>query len=1410
MLAMSLSSATWAQDKSWPDLQSLEQLSPATGTVSQLTVIAQPDTAGATSVYSVNFVVNGDTLQPAANVLVFFPAGFGLNQIDSATFIDDDLNTENYSIDSVVVSGQQVRAKLSAYGIAPAMGSRITIKFYGITNNTLAGNYQVSLAILDKEGDLIAAPTWSSTFTIRAADLYLFDLFPHGIQQVHAGTTLLYYVVTQDKFGNAVTAQPIVWSVLGVPTQTGTIVDGSFQAKFTGASKIIATYQTFADTSSLVYVLPGVFAHFEFSGGPDSIIAGQHWANGTQDVTAIARDLFENVNYDYAGQVYFESTDPQALLPYTVASKYQFIPADQGRHVFPGSGFALYTAGRQDLRLVKADTVMGTIRAITVLPAAPATYNFSAPDTVVAGHSFTVSVSGAADTWGNAVSGQADINLATGNGAAPSGALPSLPSFFVGNGSGSGSVMLVKAGSASIQLHLGGVTSTKAVYARPDTLARFDFALDGTQTTGRPFIGTAQLTAYDQFDNKVDWFNAAQDTVTIHCSGSGSVINGRIVTAAAFVKGVCDLKTIGTGYSGTDFFAIFYATSQSGKQSNSQGVEFSFLKITGGNLTEPTRYVGDTFNFRLTISDFGSQPGMIDSLRLYVGGTRTTYSTLDRNLPDTIPALSNHVFTFTGVVPNRPNEALAIAAKFFGHAAGASVTDSVGNLATLTVLPLTGIGVTSSTLAPLQVTRDREYAFSVSVFNNSGDDLHLTTVTKLILPEAATYLLASPIVVAANGGTAQVDFVKAVVPDSSPSLISEISVELVGTLGSVTYDQVFPIAAIVVTQSAPSLTYNGGTLTPTTLFRGRNVAIALGVINSGQATLAVNVATAELSLLAGSRVVSTLVDTNQLSLASGGTNLRFRPVFVPADFPTTVDSITVDIAGTANGYDEVFHIKIQGNTVTIPGGAAVQLMGTEIIAHNAPYVDVDQAFLFHATVRNQGDEPLQHVSINLTSDGSSGFAGTINIELLPVEAESTVTFAVTASQTPQSSELFSAQIVSATGSNSGLAGQVLPGLNATQAVVIQSPALLRLVSTIASPPDAQIGTVGPSTAFAFGAVVLNNGQAGAGSGEVTLRQLKGSFTLPAQLTQTFAIDQNVTWNLTSPATPDTGIFEIAITSIPQDNNTGAGALVARSADTITVAVAEQQVVIGVDYSPAASTLYLTGATVNILSFAFDVVGASRNPYLKYIEFALRDRNDQEISPASVLSSAYLDYNGQYNLTAQPVGNHLRFTMQPTFGLPETAILQIIVRVDPSVFDAAIYLDSNSFAAEYATAGTPLPVPVIPRFASKLVIHQPFTLVQSSLEQSFFSYPNPFSPLTGKATFVYSPSADKPATLKIYTLTGEEVWSQSIPAPVSLNDPVTVEWDGRNKDNIVVLNGVYIAVLTVESAVELRTKVAVVK
>jgi hypothetical protein len=111
------------------------------------------------------------------------------------------------------------------------------------------------------------------------------------------------------------------------------------------------------------------------------------------------------------------------------------------------------------------------------------------------------------------------------------------------------------------------------------------------------------------------------------------------------------------------------------------------------------------------------------------------------------------------------------------------------------------------------------------------------------------------------------------------------------------------------------------------------------------------------------------------------------------------------------------------------------------------------------------------------------------------------------------------------------------------------------------------------------------------------------------------------------------------------------------------------------------------------------------------------------------------------------------------------------------------------------------------------------IFEADFQKAFVNYPNPFG-RNGmeKTTFVYYLEKDTDVALHIYTLLGELVRHQKFSAQDPEGKQGThdqgnlppIYWDGKNDLGYIVLNGVYIAVLTTGDGKSVTTKTAVIK
>ena len=107
-----------------------------------------------------------------------------------------------------------------------------------------------------------------------------------------------------------------------------------------------------------------------------------------------------------------------------------------------------------------------------------------------------------------------------------------------------------------------------------------------------------------------------------------------------------------------------------------------------------------------------------------------------------------------------------------------------------------------------------------------------------------------------------------------------------------------------------------------------------------------------------------------------------------------------------------------------------------------------------------------------------------------------------------------------------------------------------------------------------------------------------------------------------------------------------------------------------------------------------------------------------------------------------------------------------------------------------------------------------SIVSSNPDEIFGNYPNPFGVAEGTTSFVFFMDNPGDASIKIYTLLGELVWSaEETGLDRGLYDGL-IKWDGNNGAGRQVLNGVYLSVIKISysggSSESYRTKVAFIK
>ncbi len=466
--------------------------------------------------------------------------------------------------------------------------------FLGFTLNT-AGSRTITVT----DGSKFAT---SNSITVNAAHApYYYTALTPTSAQVGASVSFAYTITRQSGSGynvgwatiqvpagftgitvTSVTASSGQWDSLGVSGNTITVNAHSSGSELSSGSAYVTvvftttaplspgTYGPFVSTAyehrnqggsgpgtlqnsggsdpTVIVYVPGVLDHFTITGYPSSTTAGQNF--DSNNVVVRAYDGGDNILTGYTGQVYFVSTDSQAILPYTSGSKYTFVSGDNGVHTFAGTGFTLKTAGSQTITVTDG-SVFATSNSITVNPAAAAklVYTVGAGQSLVVGQVSTQITVQRQDQYGNpTTSGEIQVNLATnsvgGGFYSNSGGTTSINHVHIYDGASTTSSFYYKdmsAGTPTLTASSGSLTPATTQFtiqlpkANPDIASSFT-PHSGIQP-GNQVIDTAKLVnatadAGGSFTYKL--YSGVYPSGTQIDSDTKTVTNGVVPDSKAF------------------------------------------------------------------------------------------------------------------------------------------------------------------------------------------------------------------------------------------------------------------------------------------------------------------------------------------------------------------------------------------------------------------------------------------------------------------------------------------------------------------------------------------------------------------------------------------------------------------------------------------------------------------------------------------------------------------------------------------------------------------------------------------------------------------------------------------------------------------------------------------------------------
>lgn len=960
-----------------------------------------------------------------------------------------------------------------------------------------------------------------------------------------------------------------------------------------------------------------------------------------------------------------------------------------------------------------------------------------------------------------------------------------------------------------------------------DQLDRIVLNLSPTQFVGHVFRGSADVLLFDTSNALLSMFDLV-DSPLVLSSQFGALTPSMLNDQALFDAGMIHLAEAGVTYrgptGGSEIVASVFDITSTGVLVNFNGYDLLTSTFTDGSpISEifqdlPTSILVSVQNSgNLIPENNGSQdrPFVRTYFKSGGGSVKRYFSGSSGGDTDTLSILLPDV-----TAPVGPDTlVVGVVAEFL-------LDDTLYQTVDSTLIPVEILPTPSIVVLPGTVTPDSLYA---NIGFSLGFDVQ---ADNLVFPIDSTSVTAR--LIYEKSGTVATTLVSAdslTFDSPEPNLLQYRNISISAARLDVDtgwYRFEFDYALYAGTQSfvlnnivsdsllvasPPQMEYVAGSLEPLQVIGGSPLSFQFDVNLQGMfdAQLIGNRTT--FSLESGTFSSTVSLRAAEPPLEPGVNRLVSDSVTVPLEYVPallTPDAVvTFRRAGFGNSATLVTDFNSQQIELLSP--LSIQLISTTVTGvPNAPLVNTNQPFEVTVEVCNVSDRAATNVVVDLATNGFSTLVNApIVIDSIPSEDTATVVFDLIAAADATPSENFTASLTSSS-------AEVLPFVDNSASVTIQTPADLTLTCSISGLPN---GYAAIGDRFAFGITMANAGQADVTSPVFRLTTNGVPLGITDPVLGSLVADSTISIIMTAPDFDTVATIDLRLLEPPLDVNTGLPAAISDTACSEQVLVTSLTPDLVVESEIPEGNVVQTGQDNLLFTLSLENLGQSARSdvLLEQITVRFEDGQGDPMPVRSVLDVGASGFAEDSEIITRSVaGNDLHVSLFDDYIIPQQASrkLRFIARVKKNApSDFKLVLNASDIEAIYM--GGPLAGEVAPAATlsgDSVVIAGPVSTAPAGAG-SFTVRDNPFDPNDGPAVFSYSLSADSRVEFRVLTLTGEMVYERILTQGEAGtgSGPHELVWDGRNSGGDIVLNGVYLAVFTLPSADSQKIiKVAVVK
>ncbi|MEE9552806.1 MAG: hypothetical protein V3W18_00800, partial [candidate division Zixibacteria bacterium] len=361
---------------------------------------------------------------------------------------------------------------------------------------------------------------------------------------------------------------------------------------------------------------------------------------------------------------------------------------------------------------------------------------------------------------------------------------------------------------------------------------------------------------------------------------------------------------------------------------------------------------------------------------------------------------------------------------------------------------------------------------------------------------------------------------------------------------------------LITIQSSANIDYISGSVNIDTLVAGQPAAFNIRITNTGTADFIVDHPNTLFRFTDSQREFIAYSDTvtgPRVDIISGDTTLHFSSSTLSHEFSPGRYLPMITIRGEQNGIAQTVNFNTSPDSIDIMTRGSLRIDSTFVMSLNAPFVNTLQPCSARVVVVNSGDERVDSVYVRLTTDGFSVFPDSLLFGDIDGHSFGSINYPIVSAVDPDSGEILVSSIYGGAGHISGFSPLIEAPLDNASLLIVETPALLSLAPVTTSwPPGAEDDTVTVGQNITISTTILNLGQAGiTGAQSVILDTINSGFTVIDSLTRDYEIDQDISWDIIAPLSPDnSAILTVRFTSFPSDINDGSDAVGPDSIATI--------------------------------------------------------------------------------------------------------------------------------------------------------------------------------------------------------------------------------------------------------------------